>query len=188
MKIYDRYSDAIDFIVECKPQPTGLLPIAKTLVERNLELVQDRHSSTIYRFFPKSWAEIPALRQCPTDSWSKTGRNLLFEIKSFKSEGEYSDRILLSLILGPSQLKLRKFLFDGARANRDVFPKVGNSMGQYWVTLYSRELLSQTAAETMNDSEKQNTIVDKWNDFVNRDLARLSDAIADLALKAPLND
>lgn len=185
-KIYERYADAIDFIVNCKPESTSLLPVAQKLVQTNADLEEDHHSTNILRFFPKAWAAIPALANCPADRWTKTGRNVLFEIKSFKSEGEYSDRILLSLILGPSEAALRKFLFDSARANKTVFPRVASAIGQYWTTLYSRELLSEAAAEGMAESEKETTIISNWNDFTSRELASISKAMIEIASKAPV--
>jgi hypothetical protein len=186
LKIYERHSDAIDFIFKCRPEATGLLPIAQALAEKDANLVQDRHGSTIARFVPKKWLGIPALNSCPPDRWTKTGRNLLFEIKSFKSEGEFSDRILLSLILGPSEVKLRQYIFDSARRKPEIFAGAGKSIGQSWVTIFSRELLSATAAESMEGTEKHETIAQNWNEFVARDLPRLTDEIVRVAHSAPV--
>ena len=60
VKLYERHADALDFIFKCKPQGTSLLPIAQTLVEKTPGLKQDRHSSTIFRFFPTKWLDMPA--------------------------------------------------------------------------------------------------------------------------------
>jgi hypothetical protein len=185
VKLYERHADALDFIFKWKPQGTSLLPIAQALVEKTSGLTQDRHSSTIFRFFPTAWLDIPALKSCPIENWTKTGRNVLFEIKSFKTEGEFSDRILLSLILGPSKLSLRQHFFDSAQARKDVFVNAGKSIGQSWVTIFSRELLSRTAAENMDDLQKQTAITSNWDDFVNRELPRLTDAASEIALNAP---
>jgi len=186
VKLYERHADALDFIFKCKPQGTSRLAIAQALVEKTPGLMQDRHSSTIFRFFPTKWLDMLALRRCPIESWTKTGRNVLFEIKSFKTEGEFSDRILLSLILGPSELSLRRYFFDSVQARREVFVNAGKSIGQSWVTIFSRELLSPTAAESMDDLQKQTAIADNWHDFVNGELPRLTDAACEIALKAPV--
>jgi hypothetical protein len=186
IKLYERHADAFDFIFKYKPQGTSLLPIAQSLVEKTPSVMQDKHSSTIFRFFPTKWLDMPALKKCPSESWTKTGRNVLFEIKSFKTEGEFSDRILLSLILGPSELSLRRYFFDSVQARKDVFVNAGKSIGQSWVTIFSRELLSPTAAENMDDLQKQTTIADNWHDFVSGDLPRLTDATCEIALKAPV--
>ncbi len=184
VKIYERHADALDFIFKCKPQSTGLLPIAQALVEKNPDLELDRHTSTIYRFLPKKWLDVPALNRCPTDSWTKTGHNVLFEIKSFKSsDGEFSDRILLSLILGPSEPKLRQYIFESARANTNLFANCGKSIGQSWATLFSRELLSSSSAENMQESEKHDAIASNWIEFVDTSFPKLTGSIYEIALK-----
>ena len=186
VKLYERHAEALDFIFECKPQGTSLLPIAQELVKKNPSLTQDKHTSTIFRFLPTKWLDVPGLKRCPIESWTKTGRNVLFEIKSFKTEGEFSDRILLSLILGPSELSLRRYFFDSVQARRDVFHNAGKAIGQTQVTIFSRELLSSVAAENMDDQQKQTAIEDNWRDFVNGELLRLTDAVYEIALKAPM--
>jgi hypothetical protein len=93
---------------------------------------------------------------------------------------------LLSLILGPSELSLRRYFFDSVQARRDVFLNAGKSIGQSWVTIFSRELLSPAAAENMDDVQKQTAIADNWGDFVNGELPRLMDAVYAIALKAPM--
>lgn len=186
LKVYERYADAIDFIVKCRPEGTSLLPIAQALVEKDLNLELDSHTATIYRFYPKKWLGVAALNRCPRDKWSKSGRNILFEIKSFKSEGEFSDRLLLSLILGPSEPPLRQYIFDGARRKQDVFVNTGKAIGQSWVTVFSRELLSAAAAENMDETGKEETITQNWNDFAVRELPRLTDEMLTLASSAPV--
>jgi hypothetical protein len=186
VKLYERHADALDFIFKCKPQGTSLLPIAQALVEKTPDLKQDKHSSTVFRFFPTKWLDIPALKACPIESWTKTGRNVLFEIRSFKTEGEFSDRILLSLILGPSELSLRHYFFESVHAKKDVFVNAGKSIGQSWVTIFSRELLSPTAAENMDDAQKQTAIADNWSDFVSGRLPCVTDAVYEIALNAPM--
>jgi len=186
VKLYERHADALDFIFKCKPQGTSLLPIAQALVEENPSLKQDKHSSTVFRFFPTKWLDVPALKRCPIESWTKTGRNVLFEIKSFKTEGEFSDRILLSLILGPSELSLRRYFFDSVHAKKDPFFNAGKAIGQGWVTIFSLYLIDPATAENMDDQQKQTAITDNWRDFVNGDLPRLTDAVYEIALKAPM--
>ena len=186
IKIYERHADALDFIFKCKPQATSLLPVAISLVEKTHGLVQDKHSPSIYRFFPAKWLDVPALKACPHEGWTKTGRNLLFEIKTFKTEGEYLDRVLLSLILGPSEPRLRRYFFDSVHSNKDVFVNANKSIGQSWVTIFSRELLSQAAAENMDDVQKQTALTDNWHQFVDRDLTRLTDAAYEIGFNAPM--
>jgi hypothetical protein len=186
IKVYERHAGALDFILKCKPQGTNLMPVATALIEKNNSLVQDRHSSTIFRFLPAGWLKIPALNKCPAESWTKTGHNVLFELKSFKFEGEFSDRLLLSLILGPCDAKLRRYLFDQVHDRREAFKNPNKSIGQSWVTIFSRELLNEASAENMEEDEKRTTIEKHWREFEADDLPRLSSAVAKIAESAPL--
>ena len=102
-----------------------------------------------------------------------------------KSEGEFSDRILLSLILGPSEPNLRRYIFDSIRAKPKIFTGAGKSIGQSWVTIFARELLSEAAAENMEETEKNETIAQNWDNFVAVDLPRLTDEILQIASSAP---
>jgi hypothetical protein len=90
------------------------------------------------------------------------------------------------LILGPSEPGLRHYFFDSVQARRDIFVNAGKSIGQSWVTIFSRELLSPAAAENMDDAQKQTAIADNWSDFVNGGLPRVTEAVYEIALKAPM--
>jgi len=83
-------------------------------------------------------------------------------------------------------LSLRRHFFDSVQARRDVFLNAGKTIGQSWVTIFSRELLSSVAAENMDDQQKQTAIEDSWRDFENGELPRLTDAVHEIALKAPM--
>lgn len=186
IKIYERHADALNFIFENRPETSNLLSVIRELADKNNDLIQDRHTPLIFRFIPKSWVDIPALNSCPADRWTKSGRNVLLEVKSFKTEAnDFSDRILLSLILGPSEPNLRQFIFSKVRANPAVFVGAGKTIGQSWVTIYSRELLGAKVAENMEDSEKVDTITHNWDDFLKRELPRLAEELGKIALEAP---
>jgi hypothetical protein len=184
-KIYERHAEAIDFILKCRPQAESLLPVAQELLGKNPSLVADKHGASILRFFSKEWTGVSALNSCPSDKWTRTGRNVLFEIKSFKSEGEITDRILLSLILGPSEAHLRKYIFDSIRAKPTIFSGAGKSIGQSWVTIFARELLTEAMAENMEDPQKKETISQNWNNFVISDLPKLTIEMLEIASSAP---
>lgn len=182
VKIYERHAEALDFIFKCKPQTTSMLPIAQEIIESDERFSQDRHSPTIFRFYPKKWENVPSLKACSLERWTKTGRNVLFEIKSFKSEGEYSDRILLSLVLGPCEVGLRRSIFDEVHKRRDIFVNPNRSIGQSWVTIFSRELLSAVAAENMDETEKHQTIRSNLESFKEVNLDPLVEAVYDIGM------
>ncbi len=149
-------------------------------------LVLDKQVVSVARFIPQPWMNIASLNACPTDLWTKTGRNVLFEVKSFKTEAyDFSDRILLSLILGPSNSAIREHFFSLAHANPKVFVGAGGSIGKQWTTLFSKELLSKNAAKGMDDEQKAAAITAAWNTFIERDLPSLTASLIEFAKGAP---
>jgi len=181
IRIYQKHSDALDFIFKNKPQGTSLLPIAQSLAKAQDGLTEDRHTESMFRFAPTQWSQFPVLNSCPQSSWTKTGRNVLFEIKSFKYDGEYYDRLLLSLILGPSETNLRHSIFDAIHSRKAVFRNASKSIGQSWVTVFSCELLNEAEAENMDDAEKRSRIEENWNTFKSENLPRLTSAMIEIA-------
>jgi PD-(D/E)XK nuclease superfamily len=123
LQIYQRHREALDFIFECRLDVSdNLLSVIRPLLEERAGLVTDRQTASMLRFAPAAWGAEPSLNACSKDLWTKTGRNVIFEVKSFKSEAnKFSDRILLSLILGPSDVTLRQNLFDRVRAEPKTF-------------------------------------------------------------------
>jgi len=155
-------------------------------MEKTPDLIPDRQISSIARFIPKEWLEIPSLNACSKELWTKTGRNLIFEIKSFKTQASgYSDRILLSLILGPSKPDIREHFFSSARENPAVFKKSGNAINDNWTTIYSVDLLTKAAALSMSDELKEATLMKSWNIFLNNDLPDLIREILKIASSSP---
>ncbi len=53
----------------------------------------------------------------------------------------------------------------------------GKVIGQSWVTIYARELLSGTAAKTMDDEHKAAALTAAWSDFLRTDLLNLTEAM-----------
>ncbi len=89
LQIYQRHREALDFIFECRPE-ISLLSVIRPLLEAQTNLVADRHTAAMLRFVPVAWTGVPALNACPKDLWTKSGRNVIFEMKSFRSEANKS--------------------------------------------------------------------------------------------------
>ncbi len=186
LQIYERHKEAFEFVFECRPEPGSFLGIVDGLIAQANNLETDRRVNSISRFIPKEWSGIPALNACPKDQWTKTGRNVLFEVKSFKTEAyDYSDRILLSLILGPASPQLREHIFSQARARPKIFTGAGTVVGKSWATLFSRELLSKAAAKSMDEDKKIDSIKTAWREFVERDLSTVTNTMIEIAGNAP---
>jgi hypothetical protein len=141
--------------------------------------IADRHVTSIVRFAATAWAPALALNSCPKELWTKSGRNVLFEVKS----NPKTDRTILALILGPSEATLRQYLYDHARAEPTVFVGASNSINQNWTTLYSRELLPTAEAMRLNEEdEKIAAIRRSWDAFLQQDLPRLAASLLRIAL------
>jgi hypothetical protein len=180
LRLYERHKEALDFIIECRPEPGSPLTALRGLVERRGDLQADRHISTILRFVPVEWLNAPALNACPRDEWTRTGRNLLFEAKSTGS-----DRIVLALVLGPCDAPLRQHIRAAALADPGTFIGASRKPGRKWVTIFSRELLGAAAAGEMEDEEKATAVGAAWEDFCARDLPRLRDEVLRIVAAAP---
>jgi hypothetical protein len=186
LKIYERHKEALDFIFESRPEPGSFLGVVRSLMENDPNLQLDKQISSIARFVPKDWVDVPTLNACPSDRWTKTKRNLIFEIKSFKTPGsDFSDRILLSLILGPSDPSIREHFYLLAGMKPSLFKRRSPSIYKDWTTIYATELLTKAAALKMDDNEKTSALEKAWNEFVQSDLTNLTKGILEIATTAP---
>ena len=187
VQIYERHKEALDFIFDCRPEPGNLLGTVRDLIGKTPRLALDRQVVSIARFAPEEWTDIGPLNACSRELWTKSGRNVLFEVNSFKTEAyDFSDRILLSLILGPSALAVREHFFSAARANPSLFSGAGTLIGKSWTTLFSKELLTKNAAAGMDDEQKITALTATWNTFVNDELPKLTEALAEFSKQAPV--
>lgn len=176
LQIYERHKEAFDFVFECRPEPESLAAIAASCLDRHEELVQDRHGSSILRFIPKEWTEVPAFNACDPAVWTRTGRSLIFEIKVSNTTG----RVIVALVSGPAPAATREKIYTQASASPKVFRSLVKPMGRQYATIYSRELLTATAAQDMDLNEKAAAIEAGWAGFVADDLPVLTRAVIDI--------
>lgn len=137
----------------------------------------DSEGGTIVRFVPEAWVGVPALNQCPTDKWTKTGRHAVFEIKTFNSDG-MRNRVNLSLILGPAPKPLRESIYEGA-AQRE-FRGLVNPMGASWSTIFSKDLLSEKQGAKLDFDAKRAAIENAWALVLEDDLPKVSEAVLEI--------
>jgi hypothetical protein len=95
-------------------------------------------------------------------------------------------KILLALILGPSDPKLREHFFLEARAKPKVFVGSGSVIGKQWVTIFSKELLAKAGARNMDDDQKVMSLTSAWAAFIEHDLPKLTNALIEIAQSAPM--
>ncbi len=185
-QLYQRHKEALDFIFDSLPDTTNsLLNTILVSLEDEKTLIADKHASAILRFAPESWAEIPALNACPEDQWTGTGRNVIFEIKLIKNNKKLGEAVLLSLILGPSEERLRDHLFQQTKCHNLVFKAPRKKLGKKWATLYSCDLLTAEKASRMDNEQKATELKKTWNDFVKNKLPDLTNKLREIAEGIP---
>jgi hypothetical protein len=179
--LYRKYKTAFDFIWEVIPDQSALAAPIRSAIEDAPDVFGlDRCTKSYLRFFVREWQSKPQFNCCPEDNWTKTKRNLLFEVRT-SSE---SDRVLLALVSGPAEETIRKVIFDFAITKGDVFKRASASMGRQWATIYSYELLSVRRGSGLDDAAKLEVISENWSKFCKDDLPKLSEALS----KVPFNN
>jgi hypothetical protein len=124
---------------------------------------------------------IQDLNASDPSGWTRTGRNLLFEIK----ESSYADRVIVALVVGPAAADTRTRLYKGAASRPNVFVGLVKPMGSKYATIFSRELLNALAAKGMDLEQKSAAISAEWAKFVKDDLPLLEQAILEIIKSGP---
>lgn len=186
-RLYERHKEAFDFIIESRPEPDSLLTAARSLLDARQDLVPDRHGANILRFVPEDWTSISNLNCCGLTTWTRTGRNLLFEIKTWSS-GSYADRLIVALISGPAPAEIRERLYAEAAARSDLFRGLVKPMGKQYATIYMRELLTPMAAKEMDRDQKAAAIEQGWSTFLKEELPSLTRAVLSIVGSGSTSD
>jgi hypothetical protein len=176
-QLYERHKEAFDFVIESRPRPDSLLDTIRELLETNGELATDRHAPLILRFVPKEWTGIHVFNACPEQRWTHTKRNLIFEVKASRD----SDRIIVSLISGPAEDELRAKIYTFASKQPSLFVGLVKPMGAKTATIFSKELLSAKAAQSMEGDEKKDVLLSAWQTFLSTDFLAVKAALETLA-------
>ncbi len=186
-KVYARHKAAFDFVFKLMPNsPFGLLEVIEPKLRENPEWEIDRQYSTKLLFAPKSWLKFPVLNNCDKQIWTKTGRSLVFEVKSeFTESQNYSYRVRLSILLGSAPESTRQYFFDAASKDPKLFQGRSGSLSDKQTALYATELMKNEDAKNLSDEERVEKISNSWMDFVQTKLPALAARIEELAQKFP---
>lgn len=176
-QIYERHKEALDFIIEHRPQPDSLLDTIKRLIADDTTFVEDRHAPMIVRFAPTEWTATKTFNACSTTEWTRTGRNLLFEVKANRE----TDRVSIALVSGPSDAGLRTNIYSFCSQRPKIFVNLVKPMGTKYATVFIRDLLSAKAGENMDTEEKKIAVENAWKEFLSKDLPLLKAELATLA-------
>lgn len=169
-KLYERHKEAFDFVLEQRPEPDNLLGVIKDLIVADANLAQDGHSPMILRFAPKDWLQVGDFNACPEARWTHSKRNLLFEVKAAQDR----ERISIALLSGPAEAPLRKKIHDFALRHPNVFVGFVKPGGVHHTTIFTKDLLSARAAETMESEEKEAALKSAWAEFMAKDFRALT--------------
>ncbi len=172
--LYERHKEAFDFILECRPEPRSLLTVVQECVQGIQGLIEDSGGGNLFRFAPEAWDErLTNIRGDPKQ-WSKTGRGILFEAKTY---AQAPGRVNISLILGPGDPAMRSRVYDAAVAQPLLFTGLVKPMGGKWATIFSRDLLTPAQAKNLTFEAQANNVSLGWSDFQGRTLQPLIDAV-----------
>lgn len=177
VRLYERHREAFDFIYNCRPEPRNLLAVVRERIESVEGLTIESTGSNILRFTPDVWdTELQLVKADPT-KWTKTGRGLLFEVKTYPNT---PGRVNLSLILGPCDSAMRSYVYQAAMANPKLFQGVVKPMGVQFATIFSRDLLTATQATGMSFEGQETNVSLAWSSFQSEQLQHLMYAILEM--------
>jgi hypothetical protein len=174
LTLYERHKEAFEFIFKCRPEPASLLSIVHQCVLDVQGLVEDSNSSSLFRFAPLVWdQDLKTIKGDPM-KWSKTGRCVLFEIKTYPKE---PGKVNISLIIGPGDPSMRSKVYEAAASRPNLFCGLVKPMGAQWSTIFSRNLLTPAQAKNLTFEAQSANLRLAWSDFQAKTLLPLIDAV-----------
>jgi len=172
-KLYERHAEALDFIFQHKPRGASILNIVADQVTNCTGLSIETAGTNMIRFVPDAWDEQLNYKS-PANMWTKSGRGLLFEAKTFNNK---PGRLLLSLVLGPGNQDYRKAMYEAAKNEHQLFEGLVKPMGEQFASIFSRELLTTEAAANLSTEAQIANVQLAWSEFQADILPQLIDAV-----------
>ena len=176
-RLYERHSEALEFIMECRPQQAGLLGLLTETVEAAPGLSVDSRGANVLRVTPDAWEPALTTISCDPTLWSRTGRALLFELKTYAGT---PGRVNLSLLIGPAAAPDRTAFYQAAAIRPDVFRGLVKPMGVKWVSIFSQDLLTSTEARDLTLEQQAQKAAAAWAQFLTTSLPTLTQAVLDI--------
>lgn len=175
-QVYERHKEALDFIIENRPNADILLDPLRAILDGAAVINRIVDSTNILRFAPTAWGDIASLNVGSPNKWTRSGHTMLFEIK-FSSGARASDRVIVQLIIGPAPAGVRIKYYNYAKERSDIFRGLVKPMGEHWSSIYIREILSKVESEHMTYLEKVETTTARLEEFLNGDFVSLTHSI-----------
>lgn len=175
-KLYERHAEAFDFIFANRPKPASLISAVTARVQALEDMVIDTIGPNVLRFGTTAWDQRLSFKS-PLDQWTKSGRGVLFEVKTYTGT---PGRLNISLIIGPGDQKYRTALHEAARARPELFRGLVKSIGKSWVTIFSQDFQTMAQARGVAEEAQLNNVGLAWSDFQAQTLPALIDAIVEI--------
>ena len=168
-RIYRKHQQALDLIYEYRPdQQEAIRELLEKLIDTDTQFVRDHCSKSYIRFGLKDW-DVPLLLK--GEGWTRSKRMLLFEF------GNFPNRLVIKLIIGPGPIETRQKLFDLAIDSKPFLKPAFSALGRMYSTIYSRDFLSPSAYEGNDVDEIETSIEKKWKQFIESDLIKIQDIL-----------
>ena len=175
--MYERHKEAFEFIFECRPEPNSLLATARSCLLAVDGLLIDSSGSNLLRFTPTKWDEQLRVIKGDPAKWSRTGRGLLFEIKTYIND---PGRVNVSLIVGPGDADVRTKVYAAARSKPHLFQRLVTPMGEQYATIFSRDLLTSHQAQGQTFEAQEFNVRAAWSAFQGDQLGTLINTILEI--------
>jgi hypothetical protein len=175
-RLYERHAEALDFIFESRPRKASLLELVAQRVRLIEGLLVDTDGVSSLRFAPEQWDAGLSFR-VDAKKWTRSGRGLLFEVKTFNNK---PGRVNLSLILGPGDPMYREAFYSAAQRRPELFTGLVKPMGQQYCTVFSKDLLTAEKAATITAEAQANNVALAWSEFQGVILPQLIDAALEI--------
>jgi hypothetical protein len=175
-KLYERHKEALDFILNNRPQTGNLLEFIAQRARSVEGLIIDTDGPSMLRFLPMQWEGTLTHKSDPKE-WSRTGRGLLFELKRDTAK---PGRLMLSLLIGPGDAASRTALYEGAKSKPELFAGLVKPMGLKWSTIFSRDLMTANLAETLTTEQQEENAGLAWSSFQGTTLPALIEAVLEI--------
>ena len=173
-RLYERHSEALNFIFESRPLQADLLGLLAGQVEDTSGLIVDSRGANVLRVLPEAWDGALSTITCDPALWSHTGRAVLFELKCYANT---PGRVNLSLLIGPAAPEARVAFYEAARDQPDVFRGLVKPMGGKWVSIFSQDLLTSSQAKELNLEQQVEKAALAWAEFRGGQWDALTEAV-----------
>ena len=171
-KIYFNHKDALDLIFDHKPDlQLEISEYLKNLIDDNKQvgLVREHSTKNYIRFSTHVWDH--SEDQMKGGGWTSSKKLMLFEFQNYESS------LMLKLVIGPGETKIREDLFNVAKSNKKVFKGCLQRFTQKWTQIYKTGFLSKKDYEDPNIEDLKTKIESQFKMFLETELEAIMSKI-----------